>query len=149
MKAIKVTGIRTFMNELFTGMAFDNFQFVEGDISVAMGFKISGRVNMNFYSEEELEQLKVEEYMYWREAKEIVKQIIKGKRLPVSMKLVLKKPGAGDISYIVNVRFDNNNLVLVTGVSHTVFTTDKSGEAEWDSNMCTFLKKHEIEYEEM
>ena len=149
MKAIKVTGIRTFMNELFAGMAFDNFQFVEGDISVAMDFKISGRVNMNFYSEEELEQLKVEEYMYWREAKENVKQIIKGKRLPVSMKLVLKKPGAGDISYIVNVRFDNNNLVLVTGVSHTVFTTDKTGEVEWDNTMCSFLKKHEIEYEEM
>lgn len=149
MKAIKVTGIKTFMNELFTGTAFDNFQFVEGDISVAMDFKISGRVNMSFYSEEELEQLKVEEYMYWREAKENVKQIIKGKRLPVSMKLVLKKPGAGDISYIVNVRFDNNNLVLVTGVSHTVFTTDKSGEVEWDNNMCSFLKKHEIEYEEM
>ena len=149
MKAIKVPGIKAFMNELFAGTAFDNFQFVEGDISVAMDFKISGRVNMNFYSEEELEQLKLEEYMYWREAKENVKQIIKGKRLPVSMKLVLKKPGAGDISYIVNVRFDNNNLVLVTGVSHTVFTTDKSGELEWDNNMCSFLKKHGIDYEEM
>ena len=149
MKAIKVTGIKAFMNVLFADTAFDNFQFVEGDISVAMDFHISGRVNMNFYSEEELEQLKLEEYMYWREAKDSVKQIIKGKRLPVSMKLVLKKPGAGDISYIVNVRFDNNSLVLVTGVSHTVFTTDKSGEVEWDNNMCSFLKKHEIDYEEM
>ncbi|MCR5321954.1 MAG: DUF5721 family protein [Lachnospiraceae bacterium] len=149
MKAIKVTGIKVFMNILFNDAAFDNFQFVEGDISVAMDYHISGRVNMNFFSEEELDQLKLEEYMYWREAKESVKQMIKGKKLPVSMKLVLKKQGGGDITYIVNIRFDNNNLMLVTGVSHTVFTTDKSGEIEWDNNMCSFLKKHEIEYEEM
>ncbi|MBR4725101.1 MAG: hypothetical protein IK071_04895 [Lachnospiraceae bacterium] len=149
MKAIKVTNIKSFMGILFSDTAFDSFLFVEGDISVAMDYHLSGRVNMNFFSEDELEQLRMEEFMRWQDVKENIRQIIKGRRLPVSMKLVLKKPGSGDITYIVNIRFDNNNLMLVTGVSHTVFTTDKSGEFEWDRNMCGFLDNHGIEYEEM
>ena len=149
MKAIRVTNIKAFMNVLFANTAFDSFLFVEGDISVAMDYHISGRVNMNFFSEEELESLRLEEFMRWQDVKENVRQMIKGKRLPVSMKLVLKKPGSGDITYIVNIRFDNNSLMLVTGVTHSVFTTDRTGEQEWDKNMCGFLKNHDIEYEEM
>ncbi len=149
MNAIRVTDIKSFMNELFAGTAFDSFLFVEGDISVATDYHLDGKVNMNFFTEEELEQFRIEEFMRWQDIKESVKQLIKGKRLPVSMKLVLKKAGSGDITYIVNIRFDNNSLMLVTGVSRKVFTTDRTGEQEWDRNMCGFLKNHGIEFEEL
>ena len=147
MIAIRVLNIKDFMSLLFTDTAFDSFFFVEGDIDVAVSYHMDGRVNMNFFSEEELEGLKMEEFISWGQIKEQVKALIKGKRLPVSMKLVLKKPGGGDITYIVNIRFDNNSLMLVTGVSRAVFTTDRSGEREWDDNMCGFLKKHGIDHE--
>ncbi|MCR5683988.1 MAG: DUF5721 family protein [Lachnospiraceae bacterium] len=147
MIAIRVLNIKDFMNLLFTDTAFDSFFFVEGDIDVAVSYHIDGHVNMNFYSEEELENLKMEDFIGWSGMKEQVKSLIRGRRLPVSMKLVLKKPGAGDITYIVNIRFDNNSLMLVTGVSRSVFTTDRSGEHEWDDNMLGFLKKHGIDHE--
>lgn len=137
------------MGLLFSGNAFDNFMFVEGDISTAIDYHLDGKVNMSFFTEEELEELKIEEYRTWGETKEIVRQMIKGKRLPVSMKLVLKKAGRDDLTYLLNLRFDNNNLILITGISRTVFTLDKSGEKEWDDNACGFLKRHGIDFEIM
>lgn len=149
MTALKVTDIKAFMGLLFSGTAFDNFMFVEGDIDVAIGFHLDGKVNMTFFAEEELEALKIEEYRTWGETKPIVREIIKGKRLPVSMKLVLKKAGQGDITYLLNIRFDNNNLLVVTGISRNVFTMDKFGEKEWDDNVRGFLKRNQVSFEEM
>lgn len=137
------------MSLLFGQNAFDNFLFVEGDISTAVDYHIDGKVNMSFYTDEELEELKIEEYQRWAETKGIITQMIKGKRLPVSMRFVLKKAGQGDITYLLNIRFDNNALMIITGVSRTVFTLDKSGEKEWDDNMSGFLKRSGIDIEEM
>lgn len=149
MVALRVENVKNFMSLLFGGNSFDNFMFVEGDISTAIDYHIDGKVNMNFYTDEELEELKCEEYQTWGMTKTIITQMIKGKRLPVSMKLVLKKAGQGDLTYLLNIRFDSNALLLVTGISRSVFTLDKSGEKEWDENMCSFLKRFGIEYEEM
>ena len=146
MIALHVTDIKKFMGLLFSGTAFDNFLFVEGDISVAVDYHIDGMINKAFITEEDGEQ---GEFQSWAQTKPIVTQMIKGKRLPVSMKLVLKKPGQGDLTYLLNVRFDNNNLLLVTGISHTVFTLDKTGEKEWDDNMRGFLTRNGIAFEEM
>lgn len=149
MTALHVTDIKNFMNLLFNGSSFDSFLFVEGDISTSVDYHISGRVNYSFYSEEELESLKLEEYQDWKTTKTIILQMIKGRRLPVSMKLVLKKNGREDITYYLNVRFENSNLLLVTGISRTGFSLDKSGEKEWDENAKGFLAKCGIEFEEM
>lgn len=149
MVALHVGNIKDFMALLFSGNAFDNFMFVEGDIGTSIGYHIDGRVNMNFYTEEELEELKVEEYQSWGMTKPIITRMISGKRLPVAMKIVLKKAGQGDLTYLLNIRFDNNNLLLVTGVSRAVFTLDKTGEKEWDDNMAGFLKRSGIDFEEM
>lgn len=149
MIALRITNIKNFMALLFTGTAFDNFLLVEGDINTSINWHLDGKVNMSFYTEEELEQLKIEEFQTWGITKPIVTQIIKGKKLPVSMKFVLKKAGAGDMTYLLNIRFDNNNLILITGISHAVFTLDKTGEKEWDDNMCGFLKRNAIDFEVM
>ncbi len=149
MIALRVNDVKGFMGLLFSGTAFDNFLFVEGDISMAVDYHIDGKVNMTFYSEEELEEMKVEEYQTWSGTKNIVTQMIKGKRLPLSMKLVLKKPGQGDLTYLLNVRFDNSSLLLITGITRSVFTLDKSGEKEWDDNMAGFLKRSGIDFDIM
>ena len=146
MIALHVTDIKNFMSQLFGGTAFDNFSFVEGDISVAVDYHIDGQINRAFFGDDEKP---VAAFQSWEQTKPIVTQMIKGKRLPVSMKLVLKKPGQGDLTYLLNIRFDNNNLLLVTGISHTVFTLDKTGEKEWDDNMRGFLTRSGIEFEEM
>ena len=149
MVALRVNNIKQFMALLFNGTAFDNFLLVEGDVSTSIDYHLDGKINMSFYTDEELEELKVEEYQTWGASKSIVTQMIKGKRLPVSMKFVLKKAGQGDITYLLNIRFENNNLLLVTGISRAVFTLDKNGEKEWDDNMSGFLKRSGIDFEEM
>ncbi len=146
MIALRVTDIKKFMSLLFGGTAFDNFYFVEGDVSVAVDYHIDGKINKAFFTEEDGEQ---EDFQSWGQTKAIVTQMIKGKKLPVAMKIVLKKAGQGDLTYLLNIRFDNNNLLVVTGISHTVFTLDKTGEKEWDENMCGFLKRNGIDFEEM
>lgn len=149
MVALKITDVKNFMSLLFAGVAFDNFLFVEGDVSTAIDYHLEGKVNMNFYTDEELEELKVEEYQTWGATKGIITQMIKGKRLPVSMKLVLKKIGSGDLTYLLNIRFDSNALIAVTGTTRAVFTLDKTGESEWDENMKGFLKRNGIDFEVM
>lgn len=149
MTALHVTDVKNFMSQLFVGMSFDSFLFVEGDISTAISYHIDGRVNMDFYTEEELEELKVEEYRTWDLTKPIVTQMIKGKKMPVAMKLILKKAGRGDLTYLFNIRYENDTLVVVSGISRSSFTFDKSGEKEWDDNVKSFLIKSGIDFEEM
>lgn len=149
MTALHITDVKLFMNLLFSGDAFDRFLFVEGDVATSISYHLEGKTNYSFFTEEELEELKVEEYQDWLSTKPIVLQMIKGKRLPVSMKLVLKKAGREDITYLLNIRYDSANLILVTGISRTAFTLDKSGEKEWDDNVGAFLKKNGICFEVM
>lgn len=149
MVALHITDIKSFMAQLFHGASFDSFLFVEGDIRTAIDYHIDGKINFSFYSEEELEELKLEEYQDWASTKTIVTQMIKGRRLPVAMKFVLKKAGKGDLTYLLSVRFDNSNLIVVTGVSRSGFSLDHSGEKEWDDNVRGFLTKNGVDFEEM
>lgn len=154
MIALHVLDVKAFMGLLFTGTAFDSFYLVEGDIAMAINYHVDGKVNQDFYSEDELEELKIEEYQSWKDSKNIIVSMIKGKRLPGSMKLVLKalpkrskdEPVVeGRIeSYLLNIRFDNNELLLVTGVARSTFSMDRSGEDEWDNNVRGFLSKNGI-----
>lgn len=159
MIALHVGDVKSFMSLLFSGNAFDSFFLVEADISVAVSYHIDGKINQSFFSDEELEELKLEEYRDWKNAKPIIVDMIKGKHLPTSMKLVLKalpkknpeteqKEGRIE-SYLLNIRFENNDLLLITGVARSTFTLDRSGEKEWDDNVSGFLKKNGIIFEVM
>ena len=44
----------------------------------------------------------------------------------------------------LNLKFQNGNLMLTTGVSYRIFSTDKSLEHEWDRLVEIFLKNHNI-----
>ena len=48
----------------------------------------------------------------------------------------------------MNLRFEKNEVHLVTGLSMKVFTLDKTLEHAWDQDMKTFLRMHEIAWEE-
>ena len=149
MVALHITDVKLFMQLLLAGEAFDKFSFVEGDICTSITYHLDGHSNYSFYTEEELEELKIEEFQNWAVTKGIVTKLISGKKLPVSMKLVLKKQGKEDVTYLLNIRFDGGNLILVTGISRPTFSTDRSAEQEWDANAQGFLKKNQIVFEVM
>ena len=49
----------------------------------------------------------------------------------------------------LNIRFQNQQLTLTTGISYRIFSVDKTLDNEWDRLVKQFLKQHEIAFEEL
>ncbi|MDF2588080.1 MAG: hypothetical protein K0S41_1921 [Anaerocolumna sp.] len=164
MISLKVVDIKAFMSSLLVHNVFDNFLVSELDIGTFNQFHISGKINEEFYSSDELEILGDRKYSTWSEVKPIAYTLLKGNKLPLSVKIVfllsptntenvLRKSGLPiqitDINGLfLNIRYEKGILNLITGTSIKTFTMDKSLEHEWDANVKTFLKHYEIAVEE-
>lgn len=164
MVSLKIIDIKAFMSSLLVQNVFDHFLLSELHIKTFNHFQIAGVINKEYYSKDELELLEGRKYSLWSEVKPIAYSLIKGNKLPVSIKIVLllspentekilKKSGAdillSDINGLfLNIRFDKGNLYLITGVSIKSFTMDKTLEREWDDDLKLFLKHYEIAAEE-
>jgi hypothetical protein len=48
---------------------------------------------------------------------------------------------------ILNIRFEQGEMTITTGVDYLGFTLDKQGEQLWDTTARKFLDKKEIAYE--
>ena len=55
-----------------------------------------------------------------------------------------------DISAVfLNIRFQNGELTVTTGISYRIFSTDKTLEHEWDTLLKRFLTKNQISFDEL
>lgn len=167
MLAIRIKNIKNFMTKLLNSDVFDSFLLEEAQIHTFNTFTIEGRQNKEFYNKEELEDPEIFPYEYsqWRDIKGICFQLIKGKKVPIFMKIILhKKPeDAYTIleeglalefaeilkAFVVTIRFDSNGLMLTTGTSFSAFALDKTPDLLWDKSFSKFLTEKEIEFEEM
>lgn len=164
MRALRVLDVKTFMAQLFLGEGFDFFLLHELEIETANQFRINGRLNRSWYDSDELEHIGDREYILWKEVRSLAFQVIKGSKSPQLMKLVfslpkektkrvLEKSGAGFLpeqvmGVFLNVKYENGELLLITGTSVSVFSMDKALEQEWDNEIAVFLKKCGIACEE-
>lgn len=162
MVALRIEEQKAFTAGLFIGDLFDSFLLREANIVTFNSFTIDGRVRQGYYSDEELEENQIEEFSSWKAVKPVCFSLIKGKRLPESFRLVfLLSPEAKERfvkRYVpsmlpeqvgglyLNVQYENNELLCVTGTSLNVFTMDKTLEREWDESVKEFLKKKEIPF---
>lgn len=167
MIALALPEVRVFMNKLLCSEVFDNFLLQEASIQGSISYHIEGTLHKDFYSEEELEQehLTGLSFVPYGKVRTQCFDLIKGKRTPSFFKFVLllspsnlektlRQTGSSltgqDVSAIfINLKFQNNKLLLTTGISYRTFTTDKSLDREWDSLMKKFLKNHGILFEEL
>lgn len=167
MIALQLPEVRIFMNKLLCTECFDNFLLQEATIQSAISYHIEGNLHSDFYSEEELEleQLKDLSFIPYGRVRTQCFDLIKGKHTPSFFKFVLllspdnlertlKQTGSSlsssDVSAaFINLKFQNNQLILTTGISYRIFTTDKTFDLEWDGLMKRFLKNHEITFEEL
>ena len=165
MISLKVDDIKVFMSNLLVHKVFDDFYLSEMTIHTSNELYISGKLNQNFYSSEELEILNGRKYATWAENKAFAFSFVKGNKLPLSIKIVfllsdsnalelLNKSGvslnASDINgFFLNVRYEQGNLLLTTGTSIKVFTMDKTLENTWDQDVKLFLKNNNITWEEI
>ncbi len=167
MIALKLPEVRVFMNKLLCTETFDNFLLQEAAIQGSISYHIEGTLHKDFYSEEELEQehLNGLSFIPYGKVRTQCFDLIKGKRTPSFFKFVLllspmnlektlqqsasSLTSADVTAAFINLKFQNNSLLLTTGISYRTFTINKSLDHEWDNLIKKFLKNHEIVFEEL
>lgn len=167
MIALNIVDIKDFMNKLLRSEMFDHFLLQEATITSSVSYIIDGHINMNFYAKEELEEtgLLGLDFAPFSMLRTNCYDLIKGKRTPEFFKFVfLLSPvnlertldqaqsslTASDITAaFLNLKYQNSQLLITTGVSYRTFILDKSFEYEWDLLVKKFLKNNAISFEEL
>ena len=152
------------MHKFLVGDCFDSFLLEEAAVSSAVTYTIDGRLNQDFYTQEEWADPKIRPYSFipFRQIRPLCFSMIKGQRTPVAFKFVLHLipdyiPGVLkglDTSIaleqikalVLTVRYDGNSLTLISGTAYTTFIMDKSLDTHWDKTMRQFLTKKEITF---
>lgn len=162
MIALKIEDRKQFTSGLFVGDLFDSFLVKEASVVTFNAFAIDGRVRKGYYTKEEQEQQHMEEYSLWSAVRPFCFSLIKGKRLPESFQIVLQFAGRAVKEFVeeyglsiaperirglyLNIRYEDGQIVCVTGTSLDFFSLDKSVEEAWDKKAQAFFKEHRIPY---
>lgn len=145
------------MSALLKDNAFDNFAVTELQLTTSAYWELDGHRNPAFYEEAELAELPEKEYLLWSEIKAQVFNMIKGSKLPLSMKITFKLNNKNTANVVndcgtsipldqvggiyLNVRYDRENLQVVSGTSLKSFSMDRSLDQAWDEYSSKFLTK--------
>ena len=89
MVALKVEDVRSFTFKLFVKEDFDRFLVKEINIITYNSFTIDGHVRQGYYTQEELEENRIEDFSSWKMLRPLCFSLIKGKKLPGSFHIVL------------------------------------------------------------
>lgn len=147
------------MSHLLLKDTFDDFSFIEGEITTFNRFTLDGFLHKDFFDEKPERT-----YSYWRELRTFCFGIIKGKRTPLGFKIILSLApehygdflaeheistfSPEDIAGLyLNFLYDGAVLQCVTGISMHTFSMDKTLEKEWDVYVERFFSKSGIERE--
>lgn len=148
------------MTRLLSSDSFDIFLLNEATLRMSVTWTVDGRINSSFYEDTSAIRYKFEE---WKNIRPRMRDLIKGKRAPVSFQIVLQlKPQLMEAlmersgnsrllsavsSFILTVRMDESGIVLLSGISRSGFTPDKNADILWDRTVSRFLDNKEIAYE--
>jgi len=160
MIALKIEEVKPFMAKLLTNTLFDDFILKEMEIQTFTSFYISGQFFESFFSKDELKEREENNHVLWKEVRNIAFTVIRGNKTPLSMKIVFQLPKTASEEVVnslggkvrledvgglfINIRFEKNELHLITGTAIRTFTMDKTLEREWDSWVKKFLNDQNI-----
>ncbi len=158
MISVTINEIPKFMSLLFSSEAFDKFYISEASIKTFISYQLDGYTNKDFLGEDE----PVERYARWARVRPICRELIKGKRTPLSMRFTFVVPAeeaasilksgeyVGDtngIHLLFNVSFEGSKLSLVSASSTDTFLLDKSHDDIWDEAFEKYLKQLNIDFD--
>ncbi len=163
MISLKIDDVKSFMAKLLTNTLFDEFVLKEMEIQTFTSFNVTGQFHESFFSKDELEE-RGSSAVFWRDIRAIALAIIRGNKTPLSMKIVFQLP-KGDYGkfseslgvkfnleevagLFLNIRFEKNELRIITGTAMKIFTLDKTIDQEWDTWVKKFLHSQSIYFEE-
>lgn len=162
MQAFEILDIKNFMQLLFQTNILDSYEFVSAELATDISYSLNGHIHKEFFNEKEAESMGLADYDYlpWHLAKEKLFILIKGKKTPLQLKIVLKacknqtqdflfqtnsSLNANDIDGIfLNIVYQGNKLNVICGISYKIFTMDKQLESEFSNNIITLLKSNNI-----
>lgn len=165
MIALQIKSTKQIMNALLATETFDSFFTESVSLTTFNTFHIDGHLEKDFYTQEEIDALggTLPVFSCWKELRPICFSLIKGKKTPVNFRFVLlasdkmleeitSSPAcevASNLirSLVLNVRYENGVVTLITGTSFTTFLLDKSVEQLWDNYIKSFLAALQIDFE--
>lgn len=164
MISLQIKAAKNIMYALLASDGFDAFWLEEAVISTFNTFRIDGHIVKDFYTAEELAEINAS-FSLWKDVRPLCFQLIKGRKTPVSFKVVLHAPDqivekiAADPecgvaanmirALALNIRYDNGHVLCVTGSSYTTFIMDKSAEKLWDMHVRRMFSELNIDFEEL
>ena len=162
MIAIKIMKQKNFMAKLLTSELFDNFLVEEVVIDTYNTFTVDGHIHKEFYknADEEDEGCPKEDFSKWELIRPICLELIKGKQTPLGFKFILRLSNEqklslfqnldsdislDQVSFGINIKFLQGEVMVTTGVNYSIFTLDKEAEKAWDNYVPSFLESNGIE----
>lgn len=175
MRLLKVTNVKQFMNKLLIENSFDSFLISEAIVKTSNSIVIDGHINREFFSENELSDLKAEAALEgrifsekmsrWSSLKPTVFSLMKGKKTPLFFKMsfcladenIEKLLSSAETSIKSNdidnlsvvVRFQEDELTVTSLASLKIFSLDKSLDKIFDDMVTKFLTSLDVEFEIM
>ncbi|MBQ9518389.1 MAG: hypothetical protein IJR59_00645 [Firmicutes bacterium] len=136
--------IKKFMNCLLKEESFDIFRVHSCDIVTFCTFKIDGTPNKDYFEDGEVPDKKCP----WSLIKPAVFSLIKGKRLPKLLKLVLAVP-ADKLPLLhdnlqeafLNISYESGKINFTTGTLQKEFRLDKQHDAAFENYIKKLFKK--------
>lgn len=155
MTVLEINDVKGFMAKLLASDTFDDYYILEAVITKANTFTIDGRLNEEYLADAGEEVVDSDSgatdasrLQAWGKVRSLCFDLVKGKTLPIFMKVVLQLPESkvADIlaesgasirpeeitGLYLNITYDRKELRVVTGTSLKTFSMDKSLEREWD-----------------
>lgn len=164
MLSTTIKDLKGFMNKLLLSDTFDNMCLAEAYICTGCSFTIDGKLNTQFYSEEELATMPSSRYSSWKTVRPFIFSVIKGKKVPELLKITFVLPEAAVTKLILeheldfdpdcvnglflNVRYQDGSVTMTTASSLSTFTLDRSLDEAFEKYILGFLSRADISYEE-
>ena len=131
------------MNQLLVRDAFRSFLLLEAVIETDCRFAVSGKKNPEYYDQP---RESGEEYVEWERIKPFCAAWLKGRTLPLGMKIVLKLNPAAYAAYLgeeiasleeiqsltITILYQRRETTVTTGCMRKGFSLDHSVEQAWD-----------------
>lgn len=157
MISLSLPEVKQSMSELLLSDSFDSFSLIECEIATFCTFTIDGALNKDFFGEEASPSRR---HVLWGDVRDFCFALIRGKRTPLRVKIVLALPdeetaklisdaGAqANLSnirgFFLNLKYDKGAFTCTTGVAMSDFTADKSPEYVWDEKAPLILSEKGI-----
>ena len=166
MQTIQILDIKAFMQLLFQTNYFDLYDFVSAQVKTDLTYTIDGHIHLDFFTEEEQFSLHTESspFIHWQTPKEKIFNLIKGKKTPSFLKIVLKLSPelTGQLlentqsnltlqdidGMFLNILFQDHSLSVICGISYKLFTLEKKLEKKLSTFFTHAFRQNNITVEQ-